>query len=517
MRATCLYALQTRCRALLVHNLLASSSANRRRYTQQRVQLSSISFEGSSAQCSALPSALRSPRTNMGAIRRISQSTPTSDSKEVQHEHHQEQTHHVQKNFNLKKITGLETPEQLSDSIMLTDAEQAIQQCVTIEDFNSAIKFHASTNPSHGHVAYIRSTLAHLEKTKQKPTLETYDALLSVLPQNSHLVNRSLLDAIWPKMSAQSELAMDILLHMEERGVIPEASTHALLLRVFGAASGPVLKCRRLVYWMRRFSFINPYRLEHIPEEPAEVATCLLQRIGGPASDVEVIRQAPDFVYAVHTEHQSREMADICANAQRRSIDPTSARPKSFQETTFMIDGPFYTWFLGKQQPYYVLAGVTSNLKEDCAEQPVASVDSGTGLVTEELVDSDVDETDDTHTESGDAQASRRRGLPTGLAYTNVLSTCVFSNSAGVGYDTMDETSSNSDETQPEYALRASLDRWIDFLQERHEGFAAVPMIVRARPTTATAHAHLLLDGDSNYASSTRGRHQWHKRKTAPP
>lgn len=171
--------------------------------------------------------------------RRASNSTQKSSGKEPSDAHVPDAYDEI-KSVTTEKLTRQETLNELSDSIMLTDAEQEIQRCVTVDDFNAAIQFHASTKPSHGHVAYIRSTLVQLDKMQQKPTLETYDALLSVLPQNSHLMNRSLLDAIWPTMSAQSELAMDVLLHMEEGGVIPEASTHALLLRVFGTWIGVV-------------------------------------------------------------------------------------------------------------------------------------------------------------------------------------------------------------------------------------------------------------------------------------
>lgn len=281
---------------------------------------------------------------------------------------------------------------------------------------------------------------------------------------------------------------------------------------------------------MRRFAFVNPYRLEHIPEEPADIAKCLLERIGGPGSDVEVIQRDPDFVFAVHTEKQSQELADICASAMRSSPEGSGLRPTAFQATTLMIDGPFYTWFLGKQQPYYVLAGVKGNAKEDCAEQPFATVDSDAGgadstvntmgvngnanAVMESGVVDDVDASENGTSDS--VRSSRTRGLPTGLAYTHVLSTCVVGSTAD---GTVGGTADGSDSiNQSGQDMRSSLDMWIQHLQERHEGFAEVPLIMRANPTTATTNVPSLLDSRRRGSgASSQSQGQWQKRKHTPP
>jgi hypothetical protein len=41
-----------------------------------------------------------------------------------------------------------------------------------------------------------------------------------------------LLDAIWPRESLQSNAALRVLQFMEDDGLIPESSTHAVLLEV---------------------------------------------------------------------------------------------------------------------------------------------------------------------------------------------------------------------------------------------------------------------------------------------
>jgi hypothetical protein len=86
---------------------------------------------------------------------------------------------------------------------------------------------------------------------------------------------------------------------MEEEGVIPEADTHATLLRVFGRASSPVFKCRRMAFWMRRFAFANPYALRTIPDGPVETATALLARLGGPGAPTHVVDSDPSCVTVV--------------------------------------------------------------------------------------------------------------------------------------------------------------------------------------------------------------------------
>ncbi len=47
----------------------------------------------------------------------------------------------------------------------------------------------------------------------------------------------SLMDAVWPRDTPQSECALAALEIMEEKGIIPEASTHEILLRVCVSSS----------------------------------------------------------------------------------------------------------------------------------------------------------------------------------------------------------------------------------------------------------------------------------------
>ena len=43
---------------------------------------------------------------------------------------------------------------------------------------------------------------------------------------------------------------------------ILSSAIHSLHARqAFGPASAPVLKCRRMTYWMKRFAFVNPFLL----------------------------------------------------------------------------------------------------------------------------------------------------------------------------------------------------------------------------------------------------------------
>lgn len=101
-------------------------------------------------------------------------------------------------------------------------------------------------------------------------------------------MNKSLLDALWPRSTPQRECAMGLLQRMENEGIIPEASTYHVALKAsaapnrsklltahhqtFGRASGPVMKIRRMAYWMRRFFFANPFAVpKDLSDDPREV------------------------------------------------------------------------------------------------------------------------------------------------------------------------------------------------------------------------------------------------------
>lgn len=224
--------------------------------------------------------------------------------------------------------------------------EAQIMAAQTVDAFNEAI---IDCMPEIKRVPYIKGILARMTAVGVAPDLTTYDLLFGALHRknSTNLRNRNLLDAIWSRETLQSETALELLELMEESGVIPEASTHAVLLQTFGKASAPVLKCRRLVYWMRRFRFVNPFAIAVIPDDPCELAKCILDRIGGKHGETCVITPGDDYVVCSHTPQQEKLLGQLCADVIAGSAGVG---------VEVCIDGPVKTWFDGKHVNYLVMS-----------------------------------------------------------------------------------------------------------------------------------------------------------------
>ena len=109
------------------------------------------------------------------------------------------------------------------------------------------LALHTRPQPAHGHVAFITTVLKHADARGIRLDTASFNHLLSVFPQTNtcesarpssaadfacRFKTLSLLDAIWPRDTLQSECALLLLERMEDTATIPEARTHELLIRV---------------------------------------------------------------------------------------------------------------------------------------------------------------------------------------------------------------------------------------------------------------------------------------------
>ena len=146
-----------------------------------------------------------------------------------------------------------------------------------------------------GHMGYVRGSLDYLDATGLANDLALYNTILDVFPRD-RFQNRTLMDAIWPKAHPQIDCALNVLQKMEDNGVRPNSQTYSVLLEIFGRASLPVQKCRRIAYWFDRFETNDPYRLVGGSRESSsrDLARFTLERICGGEQrynyEIEVVR-----------------------------------------------------------------------------------------------------------------------------------------------------------------------------------------------------------------------------------
>jgi signaling intermediate in Toll pathway protein len=158
--------------------------------------------------------------------------------------------------------------------------ERALSEGETLENFIEVLEtFNKNNRPRRGHMDLLRTSMEFMDRFGLEGDLEAYNALFNVFPRE-RFKNRTLFDAIWPKRHPQVDLALEILTKMEENVVKPSLETYDLCEEIFGKASQPVQKCRRLAYWFTKLEEMFPHPLPKVlPEDEVELSKLALARM----------------------------------------------------------------------------------------------------------------------------------------------------------------------------------------------------------------------------------------------
>ena len=140
-------------------------------------------------------------------------------------------------------------------------------------------KFKARDRTRRGHMEFLKTALNYMDVFGLEKDLEVYNRLLDVFPRG-RFENKTLFDAIWAKQHPQVFLALDILTKMEENVVKPSQETHDICYEVFGRASQPVQKCRRIAYWFTKLDEMFPHPLPvELPDNEIALSTIAMERM----------------------------------------------------------------------------------------------------------------------------------------------------------------------------------------------------------------------------------------------
>eukprot|EP00045_Choanoeca_perplexa_P010225 m.102873 g.102873 ORF g.102873 m.102873 type:complete len:349 (-) comp15202_c0_seq6:1111-2157(-) len=243
--------------------------------------------------------------------------------------------------------TASSADRAVNTTLSRAEALQAVQRARSPDELHAVVSQFRDSKPDHGQVAFINAVMDRVPSLKEPVSLTTFDTLLDVFPKDATYKNRSLLDAIWPRESLQSNAALRVLQFMEDDGLIPESSTHAVLLETFGRASGPVKKVTYMAYWMRRYFFSNPFALpRQVPETDQDWIYHALQRYAGADADIHgfeltdtVKLTQPSAYYAV-----SKQQETLLQN-----LDQLAATAR------IAIAGRQRAWISGRKQHYLCL------------------------------------------------------------------------------------------------------------------------------------------------------------------
>ena len=179
----------------------------------------------------------------------------------------------------------------------------------TKENFHGVIdNFLAKDKTRRGHMEFLKAAMHYMEEFGLVKDVETYNRMLDVFPRG-RFENRTLFDAIWAKQHPQAILALDILTMMEDNWLLPTEETYDILYEIFGHASQPLQKCKRLVFWYHKLEemFPNPYP-KVLPKSDSELSKLALARMTRDEQIItiyKVILKFPFTIWAICHKKES--------------------------------------------------------------------------------------------------------------------------------------------------------------------------------------------------------------------
>ncbi|XP_031557696.1 evolutionarily conserved signaling intermediate in Toll pathway, mitochondrial-like [Actinia tenebrosa] len=231
--------------------------------------------------------------------------------------------------------------------------EQAMSQGKTRENFIEVLEaFTKDNQPRRGHMELLKTSLEYMEKFGLEGDLEAYNAMLNVFPRE-RFKNRTLFDAIWPKMHPQVDLALEILTKMEENVIKPSLETYDLCEEIYGRASQPVQKCRRLAFWLTKLEEMFPHPLPHVlPEDEVELSKLALERM---TKD-----PIPILIYQEGNEEKG---IDFIVGSQ--TLNQRSILESYDAEKPVYVEGPHFVWIRRLKRHFYTLRSHGCEGKEE--------------------------------------------------------------------------------------------------------------------------------------------------------
>jgi len=243
----------------------------------------------------------------------------------------------------------------------------------TKENFHGVIdSFLAKDKTRRGHMEFLKGAMHYMEEFGLVKDVETYNRMLDVFPRG-RFENRTLFDAIWAKQHPQVILALDILTMMEDNWLLPTEETYDILYEIFGHASQPLQKCKRLVFWYHKLEemFPNPYP-KVLPESDTELSKLALARM---TRDEQIIT-----IYKDNSEDGIQEfLVGAQTEGQKKILENYDS------DKPLYVEGPSFIWVRRLQRHFFTLR-TDAELDEENGEGNVLAICMSHANVSEELL-----------------------------------------------------------------------------------------------------------------------------------
>ncbi|EFN84103.1 evolutionarily conserved signaling intermediate in Toll pathway, mitochondrial [Harpegnathos saltator] len=199
-----------------------------------------------------------------------------------------------------------------------------------------------------GHVEFIQVALKYMDEFGVNRDLAVYKALLDVLPKGK-FVPINYLQTLFMHYPKQQYVGIDLLCKMEDNSVIPDVEMQQMLLNIYGVQSIVLKKFWRMMYWMPKFSNLNPWPCSRpAPKDPRVLARIAVNKL----SSIDVT--------SIVTEYRTKDVEDSTedtwilssmSNIQRELLQ------KQPISNPIYVEGPYSVWVADQCIDYFVLRG----------------------------------------------------------------------------------------------------------------------------------------------------------------
>ncbi|OAD54777.1 Evolutionarily conserved signaling intermediate in Toll pathway, mitochondrial, partial [Eufriesea mexicana] len=195
---------------------------------------------------------------------------------------------------------------------------------------------------------FISSALKYMEEFNVNKDIEVYKALFSIFPEGKYVPQNKFQVMLYHYFKHQ-QAAISILNQMEKNFVIPDYKLEKMILNTFGTMSYVTEKCWSLLYWLPKFSELNPWPVPKcMPMDPKEYARMALIKL----SSVDV--QADIKVYSTETIPEAIDHTWIVSSISRSQQELLAVQTI---DKSLTVEGPFNIWVDKYYINYFVLKG----------------------------------------------------------------------------------------------------------------------------------------------------------------
>lgn len=220
--------------------------------------------------------------------------------------------------------------------------------------FLEVIRTYESEKHRRSHLIFIKLALKYMKMFGVHKDLESYKKILNIFPKGPYVPTNyfQLLIKYYPQ---HQDTAVDLLEQMEMNGVIPDREVEQMLLNIFGKHGLPLKKCARMLYWMSKFSNLNPWPVPRpVPKDPKILARLAIKKI----SSVDVMSVISEVeTQDIEDTEEHVENTWIISAISLNQKDLLVRHSRLNKNKPIYVEGPFKVWVADQSVDYFVLRG----------------------------------------------------------------------------------------------------------------------------------------------------------------